>query len=292
MKNNRIAIIGSGATGVYTLKYLLDSEKTLDITIFESSTEVGKGMPYRGDMNADYMLCNAFSKEIPVLTQSLIQWLEQLPKRELGEWELSAHELSARAFYPRMLIGEFLADEFKNLCKLAGAAGHSLDVKSSERVVDIVPTDMGPVRIETSKGDYFHEFDHVIIATGHSWPEKPKLKNADLVSPWPYTNVTELSAGNIGILGSSLSAIDIVIALGNAHGEFLEQAGAVSWRAKENARGLKITMVSKEGIMPEGDFYYPFPYQPLTVFSVEAVDAEVSKGSHELLQRLFRLLCD
>lgn len=51
-------------------------------------------------------------------------------------------------------------------------------------------------------------------------------------------------------------------------------------------------MVSKEGIMPEGDFYYPFPYQPQTVFSADAVDAEVNKGRHELLERLFRLLCD
>ena len=292
MKNTRIGIIGSGATAIYTLKYLLRSKAPLDITIFESGPEVGKGMPYRSDMNADYMLCNAFSKEIPVITRSLINWLEDLPKRELNEWELSAHELSARAFYPRVLIGEFLADEFNALCKQGQTAGHNVKVEAAERVVDIVPTEEGPVTLETKRKVTSNEYDHVIIATGHAWPEHPKLKQADLVSPWPYTNITALEPGNIGILGSSLSAIDIVIALGSSHGTFGEQNESVTWKANPAATNLKITMVSKEGIMPEGDFYYPYPYQPLKLFSAEAVEAEITKGHEGLLQRLFELLCD
>ncbi len=292
MKNNRVAIIGSGATAVYTLKYVLESKIQLDITIFESSTEVGKGMPYRNDMNADYMLCNAFSKEIPLVTRSLIDWLEHLPKRELSEWELSSHELSARAFYPRVLIGEFLADEFQDLCKKAQSAGHSVKVKPGEKITDIIPLNEGAVSLHTSKAKTNTQYDHVIIATGHSWPAQPKLKDANLLSPWPYTNITKLEAGDIGILGSSLSAIDIVVALGTTHGEFIEESLNVSWQPSETSSKLKITMVSKDGIMPEGDFYYPFPYQPLKVFSGEAVDAEVKNGSEGLLDRLFEMLCN
>ena len=97
---------------------------------------MGKGMPYRVDMNADYMLCNAFSREIPRITRSLIEWLEELPKYELDEWELSSHELSPRAFYPRLLIGEFLSDEFSKLCELLKKQGHQITVKMSEHVVD------------------------------------------------------------------------------------------------------------------------------------------------------------
>jgi uncharacterized NAD(P)/FAD-binding protein YdhS len=292
MKHNRVAIVGSGATAVYTLKYLIQSRTPLDITLFESSDEVGKGMPYRSDMNADYMLCNAFSKEIPLVTRSLIDWLEHLPKRELGEWELSSHELSARAFYPRLLIGEFLADEFQDLCKKATSAGHGVKVKPGEHVTDIIPSDQGTVTLETSKAVAPTKYDHVIIATGHSWPARPKLNDADLLSPWPYTKITKLAPGDIGILGSSLSAIDIVVALGTAHGEFIEANGTVSWQPKSAAMKLKITMVSKDGIMPEGDFYYPFPYQPLKLFSAEAVDAEVKNRSEGLLQRLFEILCN
>ena len=290
MTKNRIGIIGSGATALYTLKHLLHSKKPLELTVFESSSEVGKGMPYRTDMNADYMLCNAFSKEIPPLTRTLIQWLEELPKRELSEWELSAHDISPRAFYPRLLIGEFLADEFDRLCKLARQLGHKVTIKPNERVKDIVACEGGTASIYSDKAAEPGIFDQVIIASGHSWPAKPHLDDANLLSPWPYTHVTALPPGNIGILGSSLSAIDVVIALGNSHGKFDDQGETVSWQPNQDAANLKITMFSKEGIMPEGDFYYPFPYEPLKIFSPEAVDAEITRGSKGLLQRVFDLL--
>ncbi len=291
MTRNRICIIGSGATAIYTLKQLLASTKALDITIFESSSEVGKGMPYRADMNAEYMLCNAFSREIPKVTRSLIEWLEALPRRELGEWELSRHELSARAFYPRVLIGEFLADEFAMLVEKFQRNGHEISIRSPELVVDIVVMPTGDVSIKTDKSQHDMCFNHVVIATGHAWPTRPKIGDAELLSPWPYTNVTALAPGHIGILGSSLSAIDIVVALGSTHGQFDDQSGSVSWQPNSGVSNLKITMISKMGIMPEGDFYYPYPYTPLDILSPKAVDAEVAKGSDMLLQRLFELLC-
>jgi uncharacterized NAD(P)/FAD-binding protein YdhS len=289
MNKNRIGLVGSGPAGIYTLRHLLDIAHPLDLVVFEAASEAGKGMPYRIDMNADYMLCNAFSKEIPPATRPLIDWLEKLPKRELTEWELSRHELSARAFYPRVLIGEYLADEFQRLCQLAGQRGHRVSVKLNERVSDIADSD-GCVCIMTDKVNEPYLFDHVVIASGHSWPARPRIDAADLLSPWPYTAITALLPANIGILGSSLSAIDSVVALGMTHGNFTEVNGAVGWQPHDNAANLKITMVSKMGIMPEGDFYYPYPYAPLSVFTADAVDAEVEKGSDGLLQRVFDLL--
>lgn len=53
MIENRVCVIGSGATAIYVLKNFIGSPKLLDLTVLESSTEVGKGMPYRVDMNAD-----------------------------------------------------------------------------------------------------------------------------------------------------------------------------------------------------------------------------------------------
>jgi uncharacterized NAD(P)/FAD-binding protein YdhS len=291
MPKNKIALIGSGATAIYTMKYLIQSEKPLAITVFESSDEVGKGMPYSAKMNADYMLCNAFSREIPHVTRTLIEWLESLPKRELDDWELSAHELSPRAFYPRLLIGEFLADEFSRLCQNLESAGHSITIKSKEHVSDLNVADNGTITLQTDVEGSPYNFDHVVIASGHSWPTTPRIGKVELLSPWPFTNITALPPGNIGILGSSLSAIDIVVALGTTHGRFDEEDGNVIWRRNENAVSLHITMVSKIGIMPEGDFYYPYPYDPLKIFSQTAVDNEMNKGSNRLLHRLFHLLC-
>ncbi len=244
-------------------------------------------MPYDRRFNADYMLCNAFSREIPPPTRSLLQWLTTLPPRELGSWELSDHDLDARAFYPRVLIGEYLEHEFHALCEQAEALGHHIDLHPETAVTDIIPSpDL--IEVETHTHGAL-SFDHVIIATGHVWPQEPRIDRAQLVSPWPYTAITSLPARNIGILGSSLSAIDIVMALAFTHGTFNENGDTVTWQANPETAPLKITMLSKMGIMPEADFYYPFPYQPLKVFTPEAVRAEMSHGSAGLLSRLFAL---
>ncbi len=67
--------------------------------------------------------------------------------------------------------------------------------------------------------------------------------------------------------------------------------GRPSWVPNDRENRLRITMVSKIGIMPEGDFYYPFPYEPLVCLTQEAMDAEITKGVDGLLDRVFALLC-
>jgi uncharacterized NAD(P)/FAD-binding protein YdhS len=288
----RLCIIGSGAMGTYLLKRLISRNVPVSIDVFESADEAGKGMPYREGMNADYMLCNAFSREIPPVTRPLIDWLESQPPRELGEWELSTHDLSARAFYPRTLIGDYLGSEFADLCSKAKEAGFDLNVRAGCKVEDIAPAG-NRIRVRYSKNGEQAEdqFDIVLIATGHSWPAAPRIDDARLVSPWPYTNVEALAEGSIGVLGSSLSAIDVVIALGHAHGQFEEHSDHNTWHPKSTRSDLRITMVSRNGVMPEGDFYYPFPYQPLLHLTKDAVAAEIAKGPEGLLQRSFALLC-
>lgn len=278
--------------GTYLLKWLIAQKLPVSIDVFESADEAGKGMPYREGMNADYMLCNAFSREIPPVTRPLIDWLESQPRRELGEWELSTHDLSARAFYPRTLIGEYLGSEFADLCSKAREAGFDLNVRAGCKVHDIAPA-ANATRVSYSKNGEKAEdqFDIVLIATGHSWPATPMIDDARLVSPWPYTNVEALEEGSIGVLGSSLSAIDVVIALGHAHGQFEEHSDHNTWHPKATGSDLRITMVSRNGVMPEGDFYYPFPYEPLQHLSRDAVAAEIAKGPQGLLERSFALLC-
>ncbi len=289
----KLAIVGSGPMALYTLKHLQKSSIALAIEIFEAADHAGTGMPYRADMNADYMLCNAFSREIPAVTQTLIAWLTSQPVRELNAWELSWHDLNARAFYPRVLIGEFLQSEFENMCELLRAAGHAVTVRTRHKVTDIVPKQHGfDLHCNVNGTNKTFACDDVIIATGHSWSGKPKIGAVELISPWPYTQITELPAIAIGVLGSSLSAIDVVIALGFAHGGFDEaDEDRVRWTANGENGDFTISMVSHKGVMPEGDFYYPFPYEPLQYITEDAVLAEVAKGAAGLLARVFALLC-
>ena len=79
----RVAIVGSGPTGIYTLKGLVGSKEPLEITIFESEAEAGKGTPYHPDMNDRMMLANIASIELPSICETLAQWLLRQPPDEL-----------------------------------------------------------------------------------------------------------------------------------------------------------------------------------------------------------------
>ncbi len=286
----RIAIVGAGAMATYTLKTLLLSETPLHITVFEAAEEVGCGMPYRAGVNADYMYCNAFSKEIPSITQPLVAWLHDQDDAFLERWALERSDIDARVFYPRVMLGEYLQSEFDRLCRDGRARGHTIEVTTGE-VVDVVPVgDHIEVCVLTQGEEEQFPFSHVVLATGHSWPSNPRIGSADLVSPWPYTNVTDLEPGRIGVLGSSLSAIDVIVALGHEHGTFTEDGHRVSWFAATGRESIAITMVSHRGIMPEPDFYYVYPYEDLRHVSAEAVSREIAKGSDGLLDRVFALL--
>jgi len=287
-----IGVVGSGPMAIYVVKYLITHHKPLDITVFEASEAAGLGMPYNPEMNADYMLCNAFSREIPPPVAPLIDWLKHLPERELSEWELSYHDLSARAFYPRVLIGEYLQSQFDDLCAKARAAGHTITVRTNTAVADIVPDEAGGAQVQWRHGDATGTTacDAVVIASGHAWPKHPQIDGVPLISPWPYTRITQAPGQRIGILGSSLSAVDVVVALGHARGRFEDIAGEVTWLPNDGQEDLSIAMVSHMGVMPEGDFYYPFPYGPAAHLTPDAVADEVAQGTDGLLDRVYALL--
>jgi len=285
-----IAIVGAGAMATYTLKALLLSETPLHITVFEASEQAGCGMPYRPGTNADHMYCNAFSKEIPSITQPLVAWLHAQNDAFLKRWALERSDIDARVFYPRVMLGEYLQSEFDRLCRAGRAAGHTIVVTASE-IVDVVPAgDHIDVCAVTQGVEKQFPFTHVVLATGHSWPSNPRIGSADLVSPWPYTNVTDLAVGRIGVLGSSLSAIDVIVALGHEHGTFMDDGHGVNWFAKSGHESIAITMVSHRGVMPEPDFYYVYPYEDLRHVGAEAVAHEIARGSNGLLDRVFALL--
>lgn len=61
----KIAIIGAGPTGIYTLFALLKHNEPLDISIYEQAEEAGVGMPYSDEENSRMMLANIASIEIP-----------------------------------------------------------------------------------------------------------------------------------------------------------------------------------------------------------------------------------
>ena len=288
----KIAIIGSGPTGIYTLKGLAGAERPLSITIFEREADAGKGTPYHPHINDQAMLANIASLELPPVCETLVAWLRRLPDAELQRLNVSRDSINEREFYPRVILGEYLQSQFRQVIENGLERGHAIDVKARHRVADIkLLADDIQLTVNMPDGERKdYAFDHVVMATGHNWPETTEIKPGYFVSPWPASPLKKIDACAIGILGTSLSAIDALITVSTAHGAFyLDPAGVLQYRASGYSAGFRAVLMSRKGLLPEADFYFDFPYAPLQFCSDEAIDALIGRQSVNLLDEVFEL---
>lgn len=288
----KVAIIGSGPTGIYTLKGLLASTKPLAITIFESEAEPGKGTPYHPDINDRAMLSNIASIELPAICEKLVAWLSRQSDHNLQLLGVERGAIGEREFYPRVVLGEYLQAQFLQLIEAGLANGHSIDVKASHRVSDIElrQHEIGlTVRTADERASHF-TFDHVVLATGHDWPETTQIRPGYFISPWPAPVLKTIPPCKVGILGTSLSGIDALITVATKHGAFLlDQHGDLQYQPLPDTEGFHATMMSRKGVLPEADFYCEIPYRPLGICTTGAMTRLIAAGSHGLLDAVFEL---
>ncbi|MGA1804756.1 FAD/NAD(P)-binding protein [Rhizobium sp. HT1-10] len=288
----RIAIIGSGPTGIYTLKGLLASSAPLSITIFEIESDPGKGTPYHPALNDQAMLSNIASIELPPICETLTAWLGRQSDAELQRLNVAREALDDREFYPRVVLGEFLQDQFWQLVRKGTANGHTIDVKARHRVTDIVLREddisLSAERLGDTQLDYV--FNHVVMATGHDWPDNIEIKPGYFMSPWPAANLKSIGNCPVGILGTSLSAIDAMVTVATAHGAFyVDAAGVLEYQPAPGTDDFSITMMSRKGLLPEADFYHPIPYLPLQICTEDAIEALMATGRGNILDEIFDL---
>lgn len=288
----RVAIIGSGPTGIYTLNGLVGVGRPLAITIFEVEADPGMGTPYHPDINDQAMLANIASIELPPICETLVEWLRRQSDADLQRLNVSRAFIREREFYPRVVLGEFLQSQFKQRIEQGIANGHMIDVKARHRVVDIrLQEDDIQLTVQMPDGarkDY--AFDHVVMATGHNWPESTEIKPAYFMSPWPAPALKKIEACSVGILGTSLSAIDALITVSTAHGVFyLDSAGQLQYQVAAGSEAFHAALMSRKGLLPEADFYCEYPYVPLQFCTDEAVGALIARGSTNLLDDVFEL---
>ncbi|EUB98127.1 hypothetical protein PMI07_006441 [Rhizobium sp. CF080] len=289
---SEIAIIGSGPTGIYTLKGLIESPRPVSITIFESEAEPGKGTPYHPDLNDRAMLSNIASIELPRICETLVEWLMRQSDDELQRLGIERTAIGEREFYPRVVLGEFLHAQFSQLLAMGKAKGHSIKVKAAHRVRDI-ELRKSDIRLSVAAADIEpveFGFDHVVMATGHDWPETTEIRPGYFLSPWPAPILKTISACRVGILGTSLSGIDALITVSTAHGMFLlDEQGDLQYRPLPGTEGFHATMMSRKGVLPEADFYCEIPYRPLQICTEDAVDELIRNHKHGLLDAVFEL---
>ena len=287
-----IAFVGAGPTTLYTLDALLRQElQGVRVTVFEAQEGVGVGTPYRPGWNDPAMLSNIASAEIPPLTQTLLAWLQSRSPAELEAMEVDIATVSDRSFLPRLVLGRYFESQFQALLDKAAKVGVRVDVRAGRRVVDAVNRPDGLELVFTSSDGQTDSrlFDHVVLATGHQWPSRQEARPGYYTSPWPAHALAEAPPTDIGVRGSSLTAIDTAVALATAHGDFVRDEEGLTYKAGSEAPDFHITLMSRKGLLPEADFYFPLPPAPLAVCNAAALAELVARRSPDLLDAAFDL---
>lgn len=286
-----ICIIGSGPTGIYTLKHLVQSPVHLCVTIYEAEAEAGKGTPYLPGINDPIMLANIPSIEIPRLNETLVDWLSTRTDDYLNAFGIVRNGINGRQFYPRLVLGDYLHDQFVATVAEAERRGHRIEVLPNKRVTDIAVQSDEILVTGTSGGEPFSAlFDHVVLATGHNWPDQTQSSPGYFASAWPATALQAIEGGSVGILGTSLSAIDALMTVATSSGSFIyDEGGTLQFQLAAGSSDFSVTLMSRKGLLPEADFYCPLPYLEPQVCTSDAVKSLISAGPTGLLDNVFEL---
>lgn len=266
----RVAIVGSGPSAIYALAGLITSPMPLRITVFERNETAGVGTPYDPKTNSPEMLANIASIEIPEIDRSLLAFLEGCSGDKLRSLGVDPGRLGEREFYPRIALGAYFSDRLAHLVAQAPAQGHAVEILARHEVVDVVagstvdiafidPTD----RLQT------RPFDRVVMATGHSIDEGGSEGFPSAYSP------DHGDGRSFGILGSSLSAIDLAVAIASDRGAFTEGGYVLA----DGVEPFSITLLSRGGRLPEADFFCPLPAEPCPDFTEEQVKSAVARAA-------------
>ena len=286
-----VAIIGAGPTGLYSLLALASSQTPIFIAVYEKNRMAGVGMPYSPDFATSDMLANIGSIEIPPLTETYLQWLQRQHTSFLAAYGLEPSGLSARGFYPRLLLGMYFRDQFEMILEIGKANGHKIAVRERHCVTDIAVRDTSvdvTVLCPNSRTETLG-YDKLIIASGHDWRAPDLPDGVVLPNPWSGLIDADEIGPAIGIIGTSLSGIDAVVAVAGRLGQFERTNGSLTFVPNDPEEPTRMAMMSRGGLLPETDFYCPLPYEPPAVFTPEAVTDAQHLGQEGLLDRLFAL---
>ena len=269
--NTSLGIIGSGPSAIYLLRNLLVRLHQIAapprrISIYEKSAIMGMGMPYSPETTNIHSRSNISSEELPDLCIPFADWLRAQPAATLAELGVDT-PVDEGAVYPRLALGRYLQAQYHDLVGKLREAGVEVHEFPNCKVVDIQTVAAGGVTLVTEEGAK-HGFGSVVIATGHHWPQEDKPGAGYYSSPWPIHKLEPGENGPynhaIGLLGSSLSAFDVVNTLAHAHGQFSRnEDGLLRYLPDRGADDFRIVMHSAEGLLPHLQFAQEEPMREI-----------------------------
>lgn len=216
----RIAIIGGGACGVAAFIelsqkiYINQLEEEVSIKWFEKSERLGFGVAFGTDQDGHLLNTQADLMGVYALEEGdFVRWLREnggkKRKDVLGKGDLDD------TYTPRKLYGHYLAERAEEYLQLAKRKGLKVTVVHSE-VVRMRNKEKHYTLVDSEKQK--HKVDYAILALGNPKPDKFEefIGNKAYVDfPWPSKRLLESAADadEIGVVGTSLSAIDTVMTL-------------------------------------------------------------------------------
>jgi uncharacterized NAD(P)/FAD-binding protein YdhS len=284
-----IGIVGSGPSAIYSLMHLIDLPNTLHVTMFEENHVAGFGTPYDPEKNDPAMLANIASIELPPVTETLVDWLKSRTDDQLSSVHISRDAISERAFYPRVLIGAYYHDQLNKLVARAIENGHSVELLTRHHVVDVIVHEADVViQVEADDATRVQSFDYVVVASGHQERDVDD-QHEKLDHAYAKRDAELWRDARIGVLGTSLSAIDVAIGTAAEAGRFVRTDGRLTYIPDDPSATFAVTLMSRRGLLPEADFYCPIPYHPLVSCTQSQVQIIFADGKGNNLNRMFEL---
>ena len=252
----KVAIIGGGPSGLFMYKRLTEAKATnFEIDIFERKNYLGAGMPYSAEGANVEHITNVSDNEIPIIFNSIEDWIKIAPKAVLKKFNISEEKFDEYKVLPRLFFGEYLSAQFNLLKKAAAKKGIKTNAHLNCIVEDIIDVpDDNKVAVCVQNHDKLY-FDQVIICTGHNWPKKYEGRIPDYFdSPYPPKKISLKLDHAVGIMGSSLTAIDALRTLARQNGKFTDNEDG-TYTYDLESKGFKIVMHSRSGLLPAIRFH-------------------------------------
>ncbi|SCY90601.1 Uncharacterized NAD(P)/FAD-binding protein YdhS [Rhizobium sp. NFACC06-2] len=218
-------------------------------------------MPYSPKWVGPECLANIACNEIPPLNTLAQDWLLHRSDSWLADHGIARLSLGPGFIPTRAVLGEYLEAQFEELLAATVKMGITVRCVGGVNVSDITPTAEGVAVVfgNDTESSEILPFDYVVVATGHLWPgdnASPRIMS----SPWPISKLQTANAKKIGLIGTSLSAVDSCLSLAHVNGSFQRDFnGRLKYIPHDVAAGFKITMHSRSGFLPTLRFYFEFP---------------------------------
>ncbi|AGA77282.1 FAD/NAD(P)-binding protein [Echinicola vietnamensis] len=277
MKN--ITIIGGGANGISAFIELFihivtsGLEKEVQVTIVEKDERLGYGLafgtPQPGHiLNTQADLMGIFAHE----PGHFAAWLKKKGHRQRED--LKGTDEVDNAYTTRIFYGDYIAEQADRYLKMARSRGFVVEVVKGYAVD--MEMDAGSYRVMLENGEAIPS-DFVILALGTPKPNNFSKfqKRPEYVDfPWPTSRLKSTIPGDahVGVLGTSLSAIDTVMTL------------------VDNDHRGKISLFSPDGLLPRVQPLENKTYQRiyLTLHNIHSIKRKtLQKPRVKTLLRLF-----